>query len=63
MDLLEYVTKEQIEAAYESFKGAVTHTPLQYDAYLSQKYQANVYLKREDLQVAKNKKHQQKTKM
>lgn len=51
---MEYVTKEQIEAAYESFKGAVTHTPLQYDAYLSQKYQANVYLKREDLQKVRS---------
>lgn len=51
---MEYVTKEQIQAAHESLKGAVIHTPLQHDAYLSQKYQANIYLKREDLQKVRS---------
>lgn len=51
---MEYVTREQIEEAHASLKGAVTHTPLQHDAYLSQKYQANVYLKREDLQKVRS---------
>lgn len=50
MKLLSYVTKEQVEVAYQSFNGAVLHTPLQYDAYLSKKYDAQIYLKREDLQ-------------
>ena len=50
MKLLNYVTKEQVQAAYQSFNGAVLHTPLQYDAYLSKKYDATIYLKREDLQ-------------
>lgn len=50
MKLLSYVTKEQVQDAYQSFNGAVLHTPLQYDAYLSQKYDAKIYLKREDLQ-------------
>lgn len=44
------LTKEKVEAAYEALKDVVTATPLQYDVYLSQKYQCNVYLKREDLQ-------------
>lgn len=44
------LTKEKIDAAYEALKEVVTDTPLQYDVYLSQKYQCNVYLKREDLQ-------------
>lgn len=44
------VTKDDIEAAYEVLKHVVKHTPLEKDLYLSQKYQCNVYLKREDLQ-------------
>lgn len=44
------LTKEKVEAAYGALKDVVTATPLQYDVYLSQKYQCNVYLKREDLQ-------------
>ncbi|WP_250630609.1 threonine ammonia-lyase [Rhodoflexus caldus] len=32
----------------------VVHTPLQYNANLSEKYQANIWLKREDLQVVRS---------
>ncbi|OHR83700.1 threonine dehydratase, partial [Staphylococcus sp. HMSC34C02] len=35
---------------YLRIKDVVKETPLQYDLYLSQKYDCNVYLKREDLQ-------------
>ncbi|MBP1043453.1 threonine ammonia-lyase IlvA [Vagococcus sp. BWB3-3] len=44
------VTKEEVEAAHDVLKKVVRRTPLQHDEYLSQKYQCNVYLKREDLQ-------------
>jgi threonine dehydratase len=43
-----------VEAAYEVLKNTVTHTPLQHDRYLSEKYQANVYLNREDLQKVRS---------
>ena len=48
------LTKEKIESAYDALNGVVTKTPLQYDLYLSQKYQCNVYLKREDLQKVRS---------
>ena len=48
------LTKEKITEAYELLKSAVTKTPLQYDFYLSQKFQCNVYLKREDLQKVRS---------
>lgn len=51
---LSLLTKKEVEKAYESLKKAVTHTPLQYDLYLSQKYHCNVYLKREDLQKVRS---------
>ncbi len=44
------VTKEDIDQALKVLEPVVTHTPLQYDRYLSEKYQATVLLKREDLQ-------------
>lgn len=46
----ELVTKEEILVASQALKKVVRHTPLQFDHYLSQKYQCKVYLKREDLQ-------------
>ncbi|MFT8928282.1 MAG: threonine ammonia-lyase IlvA [Sporolactobacillus sp.] len=49
-----YLSKEAIEAAAAVLQPIVTHTPLQYNAYLSQKYQCHVYLKREDLQVVRS---------
>ncbi|MGX7263240.1 threonine ammonia-lyase IlvA [Enterococcus crotali] len=48
------LTKAKIEAAYDALSNVVTKTPLQYDLYLSQKYQCNVYLKREDLQKVRS---------
>lgn len=48
------LTKETIEEAYDTLKDVVTKTPLQYDMYLSQKYQCNVFLKREDLQKVRS---------
>ncbi|MBL1225311.1 threonine ammonia-lyase IlvA [Enterococcus sp. BWR-S5] len=48
------LTKEKIDSAHEVLKNVVTKTPLQYDMYLSQKYQCNVYLKREDLQKVRS---------
>lgn len=48
------LTKENVEEAYDVLKEVVTKTPLQYDLYLSQKYQCNVYLKREDLQKVRS---------
>lgn len=51
---MDYVTSTQIKTAHEALKGAVLHTPLQYDRYLSEKYQAQIYLKREDLQKVRS---------
>ncbi|MFJ8245086.1 threonine ammonia-lyase IlvA [Peribacillus asahii] len=41
---------EDILIAYRDLKEIVAHTPLQKNARLSEKYNCNVYLKREDLQ-------------
>lgn len=41
-------------AAAERLKEVVTHTPLQLNINLSRRYQCNVYLKREDLQVVRS---------
>ena len=41
------LTAEEIDEAHRVLSKVVTHTPL---AYLSKKYRANVYLKREDMQ-------------
>ncbi len=46
--------KKDIDEAYEVLRPIIKHTPLQYDAYLSQKYQCHLYLKREDLQVVRS---------
>lgn len=43
-----------IEGAMQRLKPVVTHTPLQYNANLSRKYQCRVYLKREDLQIVRS---------
>src|SRR5690606_37556179 len=40
--------------AKERIKDVVTRTPLQYNIHLSEKYGAEVYLKREDLQVVRS---------
>ena len=43
-----------IEGAVVRLKPVVNHTPLQYNANLSRKYQCSVYLKREDLQIVRS---------
>jgi len=43
-----------IEGAAKRLKSVVNHTPLQYNANLSRKYQCSVYLKREDLQIVRS---------
>jgi len=43
-----------IEGAAIRLKSVVYHTPLQYNANLSRKYQCSVYLKREDLQIVRS---------
>lgn len=44
------INAKDVENAYLRIKDVVKETPLQFDLYLSQKYDCNVYLKREDLQ-------------
>lgn len=44
------VAVENILIAHHFLKDVVAHTPLQKNDYLSEKYGANIYLKREDLQ-------------
>lgn len=48
------VTKEDVLNAYKKLRSVVNQTPLQRDQYLSEKYKANIYLKREDLQVVRS---------
>jgi len=45
---------EGIQAAQQRLKGVVVHTPLIRSINLSEKYEANIYLKREDLQVVRS---------
>ena len=50
----EGVRLEQILIAYQKLKDKVAHTPLQKNKRLSEKYNCNVYLKREDLQYVRS---------
>jgi threonine dehydratase len=45
---------EEIEQANERLSGAIYHTPTQLNNNLSERYDCNVYLKREDLQVVRS---------
>ncbi|QED48320.1 threonine ammonia-lyase IlvA [Cytobacillus dafuensis] len=45
-----WVQLEEILIAYQQLKDIVSHTPLQRNERLSEKYNCNVFLKREDLQ-------------
>lgn len=45
---------EDILIAYQHLKDIVTHTPLQKNERLSEKYDCDIYLKREDLQVVRS---------
>lgn len=48
------VTMEDIVRAHHVLREVIIRTPLQRDAVLSAKYDCNVYLKREDLQVVRS---------
>lgn len=48
------MNKRLVEEAYERLRGVVSKTPLELSKRLSEKYKANVYLKREDLQVVRS---------
>ncbi|MER2293614.1 MAG: pyridoxal-phosphate dependent enzyme, partial [Aerococcus urinaeequi] len=52
--MVKSVNKEKVLSAYKKLQSVVKQTPLQYDQYLSEKYKANIYLKREDLQVVRS---------
>ena len=47
-------TSLNIDAAYETLKSVVVKTPLQFHRKLSEKFKAEIYLKREDLQVVRS---------
>ncbi|WP_067836213.1 threonine ammonia-lyase IlvA [Amphibacillus sediminis] len=51
---LQTIDIKDIVIANQMIKDVVTRTPLQKDPILSEKYQCNVYLKREDLQVVRS---------
>lgn len=48
------VTVETIEAAYQLLQSVVVRTPLQANPRLSERFGAEIYLKREDLQVVRS---------
>ncbi|TLU97909.1 threonine ammonia-lyase [Dyadobacter luticola] len=47
-------TLDNIFLAAERLRGVINHTPVLYNAHLSEQYQANIYLKREDLQTVRS---------
>ncbi len=48
------VSSSKIEEAYAILKNIVKHTPIEKNQNLSDTYQANIYLKREDLQIVRS---------
>ncbi|WP_026474756.1 threonine ammonia-lyase IlvA [Alkaliflexus imshenetskii] len=48
------ISSSSINAAYDTIKDIVSQTPLVFDPILSERYGANIYLKREDLQVVRS---------
>lgn len=48
------VTLEEIVQAHMHLKDVISHTPLQHNRVLSERYQCNIYLKREDLQIVRS---------
>lgn len=48
------VSLENINKTSELLKGVATHTPLQFNVQLSEEFDCQVYLKREDLQVVRS---------
>lgn len=51
---MDLIKDTEVRSAYQLLKDSVNHTPLQYDRYLSEKYQATILLKREDLQKVRS---------
>lgn len=47
-------TLDNIFLAADRLRGIINHTPLLYNAHLSEQYEANIYLKREDLQTVRS---------
>ncbi|RYZ80093.1 MAG: pyridoxal-phosphate dependent enzyme, partial [Proteobacteria bacterium] len=48
------VTAQSIADAYQRLQSVVTHTPLQFNPRLSEQYGAQIYFKREDLQIVRS---------
>ncbi len=46
--------KLDFESAYNRLKNIVKHTPLEFNPGLSEKYECEIYLKREDLQIVRS---------
>lgn len=53
-ETLIFPTLEAVKEARESIENVVNYTPLQYNARLSEKFGANIFLKREDLQPVRS---------
>lgn len=49
-----FPTLEAVKEARKSIENVVNYTPLQYNARLSDKFGANIFLKREDLQPVRS---------
>lgn len=52
--LTEKISLEEIVLAHMHLKDVISHTPLQYNRVLSERYNAQIYLKREDLQIVRS---------
>ena len=48
------ITAKDVAKAHKILRGVVVNTPLEYDHYLSEKYGATVYLKRENMQKVRS---------
>ena len=48
------INAKEILKAEEQLRGIVTHTPLSKNFHISEQYNSNIYLKREDLQVVRS---------
>ena len=53
-ETLIFPTLEAVKEARKSIENVVNYTPLQYNARLSEKFGANIFLKREDLQPVRS---------
>ncbi len=51
---VDYITELNFKKAVERLKPVIAKTPLAYSHNLSARYQCNIYLKREDMQVIRS---------